>query len=519
MRNLEVFDNELLADQLPSVTIGFERGGLHRYHWDDVRLTFQQTTDAVAGLSLEEEIRLQVYGMPVPAVHYIYEIEQDRSAGTKTVKLAPYSKKMAEFRCGILDFQQYGDTDYHLTRGHVTDLVLHLLYYSMFRSETPGGIDLRDIIGLYDLYGVHYSTEIREFLETAALTAPVEFTEVAFGLPGTVDDLMPPGNSYRFFTLEGDRTAADANGINQVLPAGLYVYIGALVTNYIRYPNLFHLDRHGHYHSKGIWEAYPALSGAEEIPWKNLSEISWSNDPEFQADIGALFGDQDQPATASLGARYFDRTWRKLAGWNYDDGLGPFWGFLKYDAIPYTYERVSYSGGASQTGWFRGQSQTVTRVFYSKNFLNHFVRADYTNPTTVDIWNDVAKLAGGFWYLEGKIVHMRSRARPAVSEMVYIPGDDMLAWHTTIRPRQKTDDFPSDNLQINTTLREQITATMDAIYGEQEREHRIQLYQHPRDPLRPGDWIRSGNTILGMVRRVTYHRDRRVSLETVGGDV
>jgi len=190
---------------------------------------------------------------------------------------------------------------------------------------------------------------------------------------------------------------------------------------------------------------------------------------------------------------------------------------LKYDAIPYTYSTISYSG-SSQTGWFRGQSNTVTRIFYSRTFLNHFVRAEYTNPTTAQIWNDVAKLASGFWYLEGKTVKMRPRAKPAIAEMVYVPTDDLLEWTTIQRSREEEQYYPSENLRINTALRDQIVRTMDGIFGETERFHRIVLYQHPEEALRPGDWLRSGNHVLGLVRQITYYRDRRVAVETVGGD-
>jgi len=133
-------------------------------------------------------------------------------------------------------------------------------------------------------------------------------------------------------------------------------------------------------------------------------------------------------------------------------------------------------------------------------------------------WNDVAKLASGFWYLEGKTVKMRPRAKPAIAEMVYVPTDDLLEWTTIQRSREEEQYYPSENLRINTALRDQIVRTMDGIFGETERFHRIVLYQHPEEALRPGDWLRSGNHVLGLVRQITYYRDRRVAVETVGGD-
>lgn len=515
MKTLDVFTSELMADRMEAITVGFERDAPHQYEAKQIEIPLMNISPQVQEIGIDDEFEIQVFGMPVPWIYYVEEYEINRKSQVKTLRLSPLSKRLKEFRCGRLNFQKYEDNDFHLTADRVNNIEQDLLVPS-FQRFGVGGREgyLFDTLGFTTPYVNQQNVE---------LTSPVDISTVFFGFADEGDFGQPDGQGYTFFTLAGHISEEDTEGTTINFDPGLYVYIDGLYTKNFKYQNIFHLTKTGNLRKKGKWKKYPNLIGQTDLSWNDITQEPWTSMSELLDSAGSEWQDEDPVSNPQIGDVYYDRTWKKALHWNYgenefDDGLGPFFGAIRYKTTHWRYTTIGTTnvGGAEETGWLEGNTKHVVRIFYSPTFLNHFVRADYTNPRAVEIWNDVAKMISGMWYADGENVMMDSRVQPAKSEMPHIPYKHIQEWTTRVQQRQERDYYPSDNLKLNTALRQQIVDNMDAIYGEQVAYHTLELFAHPGTDVQPGVWVRTGDDIIGLVSRMTYHWDRRVELEATG---
>jgi len=504
---LDIFTDELIADDLDSIMVGFERDAPHQYEAKSVEISLKNISERVQNLDIDDEFELSAYGMPLPYSFFVESIEEDQKTLVKKLTLSPITKRLKDFQCGRINFGKYEDTDYHISVDHISDLVQELLLPSFSRFGDNGREGY-----LFDYFNFEtpYKTK-----QDVVLTEPVTLEENSLAF---WSDLAKGDTLFlRQYTLDGQITATDDDDSSVILNAGLYLHVYRTNTYYdsrgaehttTKNKEFYYLSREGSMRLVGQWRHPENIDHIEQQDWNNAED--WYDDPAIQdqvPDTDSVIVENPDGSQTKI-----ERTQVKSYHYNYDDGTGPFWGMIQYMET----QSIRVSGGDGGPSWLPVSAGMKYRLWYSTNFLNHYVRADYSNPSASEVWNDVAKMISGMWYAERGEIIMDSRIKPDLSEMVNLNPDDILDWKTTIQKRKKQDYYPSDSLKINTGLRAAIVDNMDAIYGEKTAYHRIHYYANLGEALRPGRWIRSGTQEVGLVNRITYYRNQTINIEATG---
>lgn len=507
---LDLFTSDLMADQLTSVTIGFEGRDIHEYTWNPVDLPLKNRSGLVNRLTIGDEFALQVYGMPVPVIFLVDEMTVSQKQRRKTLRLAPLSKVLKDFTCGTVLFQEFTDNDYHLYEPRMDDI--RPILNRSFRRTDPVAQQTTDLRDRYDL-----NWTIRgDILEPEELTLDVTIQNKQS--PRIVSDVMV--RDYSLWSLDGTITLVDSQGAEQTFEPGLYLEYPYASSPLFGQDNVFYLSAGGVYEARGVWKKFYDMDYFTRIARKEIGEVDWWQDAAWQAYIDDRF--QDEEGSTYHGAEKRVYTVTEVSSYAYET-LG-FWAVINYNVDLWKYrvidegdETAGIPDEPPRGRWYLDTSAESSQIVYSRRFLNHYVQADYVDASAADVWNDMARLSGAFWYMDHRTVVMETRTPPQKSNMIEIPGKSILEWDITVTKRREEDYLPSDDLTININLRDRIVAEMDAIYSQYPNEHRLTLSRHPDATLRPGSWIKSGDTRIGLVREITYHRDRRVDIRAIGG--